>query len=59
MPETLDTCYFLNSASEANELALRLSRAVTGHKDTIVTESAYHGNTTTLICQRKIEMSPG
>jgi 4-aminobutyrate aminotransferase-like enzyme len=39
----------LNSASEANELALRLSRAFTGNKDTIVTESAYHGNTTTLI----------
>jgi 4-aminobutyrate aminotransferase-like enzyme len=49
MPEELDTCFFLNSASEANELALRLSRAFTGNKDTIVTESAYHGNTTTLI----------
>ncbi len=49
MPAALDTCFFLNSASEANELALRLSRAVTGHKDTIVAESAYHGHTTTLI----------
>ncbi len=49
LPEALDTCFFLNSASEANELALRLSRAVTGHRDTIVTESAYHGHTTTLV----------
>ena len=49
MPEELDTCFFLNSASEANELALRLSRAATGHRDTIVAESAYHGHTTTLI----------
>ncbi len=49
MPAALDTCFFLNSASEANELALRMSRATTGHKDTIVTEAAYHGNTTTLI----------
>ena len=49
LPDALDTCFFLNSASEANELALRLSRAVTGQKDTIVSESAYHGYTTTLI----------
>jgi len=49
MPDALDTCFFLNSASEANELALRLSRAATGHRDTIVAESAYHGHTTTLI----------
>jgi 4-aminobutyrate aminotransferase-like enzyme len=39
----------LNSASEANELALRLSRAYTGSKDMIVLEAAYHGNTTSLI----------
>ncbi len=49
MPEVLDTCFFLNSASEANELALRLARIATGNKDTIVAESAYHGYTTTLI----------
>ncbi len=49
MPDPLKVCYILNSASEANELALRLARAYTGHKDIIVTEAAYHGNTTTLI----------
>jgi 4-aminobutyrate aminotransferase-like enzyme len=49
MPAALDTCFFLNSASEANELALRLSRTATGNRDTIVAESAYHGHTTTLI----------
>jgi len=42
-------CYFLNSASEANELALRLARTYTGREDIIVLEHAYHGNTTTLI----------
>jgi 4-aminobutyrate aminotransferase-like enzyme/Ser/Thr protein kinase RdoA (MazF antagonist) len=45
----LPVCYFLNSASEANELALRLARAHTGREDVIVLEAAYHGNTTTLI----------
>jgi 4-aminobutyrate aminotransferase-like enzyme/Ser/Thr protein kinase RdoA (MazF antagonist) len=53
LPAPLKVCYFLNSASEANELALRLARAHTGRKDTIVLEAAYHGNTTTLI-----EISP-
>ncbi len=49
LPSALDVCYVLNSASEANELALRLSRAYTGARDMIVLESAYHGNTTSLI----------
>jgi 4-aminobutyrate aminotransferase-like enzyme len=49
LPKGLEVCYFVNSASEANELALRLSRAYTGAKDMIVLEAAYHGNTTSLI----------
>jgi 4-aminobutyrate aminotransferase-like enzyme/Ser/Thr protein kinase RdoA (MazF antagonist) len=49
LPAALDVCYILNSASEANELALRLSRAYTGSRDMIVLEAAYHGNTTSLI----------
>jgi 4-aminobutyrate aminotransferase-like enzyme/Ser/Thr protein kinase RdoA (MazF antagonist) len=49
LPEGLEVCYFVNSASEANELALRLARAYTSQKDMIVLEAAYHGNTTSLI----------
>ncbi len=49
MPRELEVCYFVNSATEANELALRLARAATGRTDTIVLEAAYHGNTTSLI----------
>jgi 4-aminobutyrate aminotransferase-like enzyme len=49
MPDPLSVCFFLNSASEANELALRLVRAHTGRRDMIVLEAAYHGNTTSLI----------
>lgn len=49
LPEGLEVCYFLNSASEANELALRLARTYTGRKDMLVVESAYHGHTSSLI----------
>src|SRR5258707_181271 len=49
LPEPLRVCYFLNSGSEANELALRLARARTEREDIIVLEHAYHGNTNTLI----------
>jgi|SRR5579864_1777646 len=48
LPEPLRVCYFLNSGSEANELALRLARTHTGRQDIIVLEHAYHGHTTTL-----------
>ena len=49
MPAPLRVAYVLNSASEANELALRLARTHTGREDIIVLESAYHGHTTGLI----------
>jgi 4-aminobutyrate aminotransferase-like enzyme/Ser/Thr protein kinase RdoA (MazF antagonist)/murein DD-endopeptidase MepM/ murein hydrolase activator NlpD len=49
LPEPLRTCYFLNSGSEANELALRLARTHTSREDVMVLEHAYHGHTNTLI----------
>ena len=49
LPQSLSVCYFVNSGSEANELAIRLARAHTKARDMIVLEHAYHGNTTTLI----------
>lgn len=49
LPEPLRVCYFLNSGSEANELALRLARTHTRRKGVIVLEHAYHGHTSTLI----------
>lgn len=48
-PAPLKVCYFVNSGSEANELALRLARTHTGREDVLVLEHAYHGHTTTLI----------
>jgi 4-aminobutyrate aminotransferase-like enzyme/Ser/Thr protein kinase RdoA (MazF antagonist) len=46
MPDKLSVCFFVNSGSEANELALRLARAHTGGKDMITPNHGYHGNTT-------------
>ncbi len=49
LPKSLEVCFFVNSASEANELAIRLARAYTKQRDMIVLEAAYHGHTNTLI----------
>lgn len=46
LPPPLAVCFFLNSGSEANELALRLARAHTGGRDMLVMDHGYHGNTT-------------
>ncbi|MHC5004082.1 MAG: aspartate aminotransferase family protein [Planctomycetota bacterium] len=39
----LDCAYFVNSGSEANDLALLMARAHTGHFDAIALRNAYHG----------------
>jgi ethanolamine-phosphate phospho-lyase len=49
MPEELCVCFFVNSGSEANDLAIRLSRAHTKNKDVIVLERAYHGHTVSVL----------
>tara|TARA_B100001113_G_scaffold353714_1_gene359306 strand:- start:848 stop:3874 length:3027 start_codon:yes stop_codon:yes gene_type:complete len=45
LPKELSVCYFVNSGSEANELAIRMVKEVTGQKDIIVSQWGYHGNT--------------
>jgi 4-aminobutyrate aminotransferase-like enzyme/Ser/Thr protein kinase RdoA (MazF antagonist) len=49
LPDPLRVCFFVNSGSEANELALRLAREHTGRRDVVVVDGAYHGNTGTLV----------
>ncbi|MDT8377446.1 MAG: aminotransferase class III-fold pyridoxal phosphate-dependent enzyme [Desulfotignum sp.] len=44
-PDDLSVVHFVNSGSEANELALRMARAVSGQRDMIAVEVGYHGNT--------------
>jgi ethanolamine-phosphate phospho-lyase len=51
-PPELNTIYFVNSGSEANDLALRIARAYTTAKkpqDVIVLDSAYHGHTQAIV----------
>ena len=47
LPKHLSVCYFTNSGSEANDLAIRISKMVTGQEDIIVLDHAYHGTSTT------------
>ncbi len=46
LPAELSVCFFVNSGTEANELALRLARAATGAKGMVTPDHGYHGNTT-------------
>src|SRR5687768_3466299 len=43
MPEGLNVTYFLNSGSEANDLAIQLARLYTGNSDVIALRNSYHG----------------
>jgi alanine-glyoxylate transaminase/(R)-3-amino-2-methylpropionate-pyruvate transaminase len=43
LPGDLKICYFVNSGSEANDLALLMARASTGNYDVIALRNAYHG----------------
>ena len=44
MPDSLEVAIFVNSGSEANDLALRLARTHTGRRDVYCVREAYHGN---------------
>ena len=44
LPGDLKVAYFVNSGTEANELALRIARTALGKKSTVVLDWAYHGN---------------
>lgn len=44
-PKELNVVHYVNSGSEANELAIRMMKAHTGNNDIIVSQHGYHGNT--------------
>jgi alanine-glyoxylate transaminase/(R)-3-amino-2-methylpropionate-pyruvate transaminase len=43
LPGDLKVCYFVNSGSEANDLAMLMARLYTGNFDIITLRNAYHG----------------
>jgi alanine-glyoxylate transaminase/(R)-3-amino-2-methylpropionate-pyruvate transaminase len=43
MPKGLEVTYFVNSGSEANDLAITMARLFTGNHDVIALRNAYHG----------------
>ena len=53
LPGELKVVYWVNSGSEANDLALRLARAFTGRRGVITVDGAYHGHTV-----QTIDVSP-
>ena len=47
MPAGLDVTYFVNSGSEANDLAVLMARLYTGNSDVIAVRNGYHGGSPT------------
>ena len=45
LPAHLDACIFVNSGSEANDVAWRMAQMATGHHGGLIMEHAYHGIT--------------
>ncbi len=45
LPKELSVLHFVNSGSEANELALRMAKTITKQNDVLAIEVGYHGNT--------------
>ncbi|PPF29441.1 aminotransferase [Rathayibacter tritici] len=43
LPDGFDTVFFVNSGSEATDLAIRLALAATGRSDIVAMREAYHG----------------
>ncbi|MBX2817867.1 MAG: aminotransferase class III-fold pyridoxal phosphate-dependent enzyme [Saprospiraceae bacterium] len=48
-PDHLEVVYLCNSGSEANDLALRMARTITGRQEVLALEGAYHGHTQSCI----------
>ncbi len=48
LPPHLDTLVFVCTGSEANDLAVRMARLISGNEGVVITENSYHGNTTTV-----------
>ncbi|HRR49340.1 MAG TPA: aspartate aminotransferase family protein [Bacteroidales bacterium] len=45
LPENLNSVYYVNSGSEANEAAVKLAKRVTGRREIVSCYNCYHGST--------------
>src|SRR5690606_38829872 len=45
LPAGLDSVYFVNSGTEANEAALKLAKRITGRTGLVACHKSYHGST--------------
>lgn len=45
LPESLQSVYYVNSGSEANEAAMKLAKRITGRRKLVSCRNAYHGST--------------
>jgi 4-aminobutyrate aminotransferase-like enzyme/Ser/Thr protein kinase RdoA (MazF antagonist) len=55
LPAGLDTWVFVCTGSEANDLAVRMARTITGKEGVIVNQNSYHGNTTVMTALSLLE----
>jgi 4-aminobutyrate aminotransferase-like enzyme len=44
LPPDLRVCYFVCTGTEANDLAIRIARVVSGREGVVVSDDSYHGN---------------
>jgi 4-aminobutyrate aminotransferase-like enzyme/Ser/Thr protein kinase RdoA (MazF antagonist) len=58
LPGELSVVMFVNSGSEANDVALQIARAVTGQRGAVITEHAYHGTTAATAALSPEELRP-
>ena len=47
LPDHLNACFFVNSGSEANDVAMQMAKYATGNTGALIIEDAYHGMTET------------
>jgi 4-aminobutyrate aminotransferase-like enzyme/Ser/Thr protein kinase RdoA (MazF antagonist) len=57
LPEPLSVCMFVCTGSEANELAWRMSKIMSGNSGALISEFSYHGNTSA-VAQFSTEIIP-
>jgi 4-aminobutyrate aminotransferase-like enzyme/Ser/Thr protein kinase RdoA (MazF antagonist) len=58
LPGELSVVMFVNSGSEANDVAIQIARAVTGSRGAVITEHAYHGTTAATAALSPEELGP-